>query len=134
MAFLSCAGNLAYKPTDIRVTVLSVYDGDTLTVLLENGRKIRVRLYGIDAPEKNQLYGEESHQNLVRLCEGQKALIDLMAADRYRRIVAQIYCQGINANINQLSQGLAWVYTEYLDDTRIADNFEFYPASFKHCV
>jgi endonuclease YncB( thermonuclease family) len=92
--------------------VVSVADGDTLT--LATGReKIRIRLAGIDAPEKNQPYGLESKAALSNLCLQQHAKAEVRDHDRYGRMVAVVHCQEKNANAEQVRQGMAWVYDDY---------------------
>lgn len=94
--------------------VVRVSDGDTLTIRTDKERTFKVRLYGIDAPEKGQPYGKASSDNLKTLCAEQTAQIDVMSADRYGRLVGVVTCQDINANLDQLNKGLVWAYRQYL--------------------
>lgn len=93
--------------------IIKVYDGDTLTIL-HNGEKIKVRLYGIDAPESNQNYGKEATSHLLTLCPiGSNATLKIKDKDKYNRIVGIVFCNGIDVNANQVENGLAWAYKEY---------------------
>ena len=92
--------------------VVSVHDGDTLTVLID-GRQLKVRLADIDAPESKQPWGTRSQQSLAALCFNKEALLDTRGNDRYGRTIAMVRCAGINANSTQVSQGMAWVYERY---------------------
>jgi len=92
--------------------VVSVHDGDTLTVLIEQ-RQVRVRLTEIDAPELRQPFGRRSKQSLADLCFGKTAELDIRSHDRYGRTLAQVTCAGKDANAEQVRRGYAWTYTRY---------------------
>ena len=93
--------------------VIRVLDGDTVDIWSSNDRKFRIRLFGIDAPEKGQSYGEESTDNLIKYCADKSVTAELMDVDRYSLLIAVIYCDGINANLQQIKDGVAWVYDYY---------------------
>lgn len=92
--------------------VVSVHDGDTLTVLVER-RQVKVRLTDIDAPELRQPFGTRSRQSLAELCFGKIAALDVRGRDRYKRTIAQVTCDGKDANAEQVRRGYAWTYTRY---------------------
>ena len=92
--------------------MISVHDGDTLTVLIE-GRPIRVRLIDIDAPELRQPFGTRSRQSLSGLCFGKVASLDVRGHDRYNRTLARVTCGGADANTEQVRRGYAWTFTRY---------------------
>jgi endonuclease YncB( thermonuclease family) len=96
----------------VRAQVVSVHDGDTLTVLIEH-RQVRVRLTEIDAPELGQPFGTRARQSLSELCFGKTATLDVRGHDRYRRTLAQVTCSGTDANTEQVRRGLAWTYARY---------------------
>ena len=104
----------AVSPThaDVRAKVVSVHDGDTLTVLVEK-RQVKVRLTDIDAPELRQPFGTRSRQSLADLCFGKIASLDVRGQDRYKRTIAQVTCDGKDANAEQVRRGYAWTYTRY---------------------
>ena len=93
--------------------VVAVADGDTLTVLRDDRQQIKVRLSFIDAPEKAQPYGNKSKQSLSDLCFGKAARLEVQGEDRYGRTLAVVYCDGIDANREQVLRGMAWVYQHY---------------------
>jgi len=97
---------------DIRGRVVSVHDGDTLTVVIDR-RQVRVRLTDIDAPELGQPFGTRSRQSLSELCFGKQAALDVRGQDRYKRTLAQVTCEGTNANSEQVRRGYAWTFTRY---------------------
>lgn len=92
--------------------MVSVHDGDTLTVLIEQ-RQLRVRLTEIDAPELSQPFGRRSKRSLSELCFGKTAELDIRSHDRYGRTLAQVTCAGKDANAEQVRRGYAWTYTRY---------------------
>jgi endonuclease YncB( thermonuclease family) len=102
----------AYAYADFTGKVVSVADGDTITVLREH-EQIKVRLNEIDAPEKAQPYGNRSKQSLSELCFDKTATLAEQGKDRYGRTLARVHCDGINANAEQVRQGMAWVYRRY---------------------
>jgi endonuclease YncB( thermonuclease family) len=102
--------------------VVAISDGDTIKVRCgETGayEEIRVRLAEIDAPEKNQPFGQRSKQSLSDLCYQARAVIKPVTKDRYGRTVARVECRGKDANSSQVQAGLAWAYTKYLTDQGI---------------
>ena len=93
---------LAISPAqaDVGGRVVSVHDGDTLTVLVER-REVKVRLTDIDAPELKQAFGTRSRQSLAELCFGKEASLDVRGRDRYKRTLAIVTCAGTDANVEQ---------------------------------
>ena len=102
--------------------VIAIADGDTLTAWCEMpaGREnIKVRLAEIDAPEKGQAFGGRSKQHLTELCFKKAAKVRPQTADRYGRTVARIECDGIDANVEQVRAGMAWVFDRYVTEASI---------------
>lgn len=93
--------------------VVKIADGDTVTVLTTNYEQIKIRLYGIDAPEKKQAFGNVSKQALSGLIAGKEVEIEDCGVDRYRRVVGIIHHDGVNINEAMVEVGLAWVYPQY---------------------
>ena len=96
-------------------TVLSVGDGDTITIT-NGAQKIRVRLACIDAPETSQApYGMESRQSLQRLLPiGAEVTVRSKATDRYGRSVAEVLKGSTNINQQQVASGNSFVYWQYI--------------------
>jgi len=93
--------------------VVGISDGDTLTARCgERGgyEQVRVRIAAIDAPEREQPYGQRSRQALGRLCFRQQALITPVDTDRYGRTVADVQCNGEDAGQRMVAGGWAWAY------------------------
>ena len=98
--------------------VLKVSDGDTINIQkVENGKFVgeilRIRMYGMDAPEKTQDYGSESRQALEKLVAGKNLSVEVKNKDRYGRTVAIIYADGKNVNEEMVKTGNAWWHQEY---------------------
>jgi len=92
--------------------VTHVVDGDTLDVIVE-GKRIRLRILDIDAPEHAQPYGLRSRQALIAICGGESAQIDGHKHDRNGRLLARVRCNGTDAGTEQVRQGMAWVFVRY---------------------
>jgi endonuclease YncB( thermonuclease family) len=97
---------------DVLARVVSVHDGDTLTVLIDH-YQVKVRLTEIDAPELKQPFGTKSRQSLSDLCFGKTAALEVRGHDRYRRTLAHVTCAGTDANAEQVRRGYAWIYARY---------------------
>jgi endonuclease YncB( thermonuclease family) len=97
---------------DLSSRIVRVSDGDTVTALKDGG-EIKIRLVEIDAPEKAQAYGAASTQSLTDLCLNKVATLEEQGKDRYGRTLAKVTCDGIDANAEQVRQGMAWVYRKY---------------------
>lgn len=99
--------------------VIGISDGDTLTARCPTQdaahpyQQVKVRLAGIDAPEKRQPFGERSRQHLAGLCFQQQATITPKTKDRYGRSVADVECRGQDVATEQVRSGLAWFYVRY---------------------
>jgi micrococcal nuclease len=112
--FVSCLFLLTVSPAraDGLARVVSVHDGDTLTVLMDR-KQVKVRLTDIDAPELGQPFGKNSRQSLSELCFGKTASLDVRGQDRYKRTIARVTCDGLDANAEQVRRGYAWTYIRY---------------------
>ena len=103
----------AVAPTSIYATVVHVADGDTITVKTKNGEKLKVRFYGIDAPEKAQPYGPQSTGILKKLILNKNVNIVVNNTDRYGRKVAWVYLDKQDINAEMIRLGAAWHYKYY---------------------
>ena len=112
------ANNAQAKPSKAQepftAQVISVADGDTITVQTEDYEQIKIRLYGIDAPEMNQPGGKEARQYLYDRIYGKEVIVKVMDTDRYGRSVAMIYLYGgMAVSVDIVGDGHAWVYPQY---------------------
>ena len=92
--------------------VVKISDGDTITIL-QNKEQTKVRLYGIDAPEKKQDYGQKSRQFLASLIAGQMVEVEPKGKDRYKRTLGIIHFKGQDINAQMVLNGYAWAYVKY---------------------
>ena len=93
--------------------VVGVADGDTITVLDGQQTQHKIRLMGIDAPEKAQPFGQNSKQSLSDLVFDRSVSVEWKKLDRYQRIVGKVQINGQDANLEQVRRGLAWHYKKY---------------------
>ena len=93
--------------------VVSIADGDTITVLDSGEKQHRIRLTGIDAPESGQAFGTRSRQRLADLVFGKQVIVEYDKKDRYRRTLGKVIVDGRDANLEQIKSGMAWHYKYY---------------------
>jgi endonuclease YncB( thermonuclease family) len=93
--------------------VISVADGDTITVLDSEKVQHKIRLAGIDAPEKKQPFGNRSKEYLSGLVFGKNVTVETNKRDKYQRSVGKVLVDGVDANLEQIKRGMAWHYKAY---------------------
>ena len=93
--------------------VVGVTDGDTLTLLGAANQTHKIRLAGIDAPEKKQDFGQEAKASLSELAYGRAGTASCQKKDRYRRDVCVVKVNGKDVGLEQIRTGLAWWYRQY---------------------
>ena len=103
----------ACQATSIDGRVVGVADGDTITVLDGANRQHKIRLAGIDAPEKSQPFGHRSRESLSDLVFSKTVTVETDKVDRYGRQVGKVLVDGADANLAQVQRGLAWHYKAY---------------------
>lgn len=111
----------SWSPTEGRVMencrVMSIYDGDTMTVRCA-GRKVKVRLYCIDAPEMGQKpWGKQSRDHL-RSITSKRVRVEVRDTDRYGRTVGEVFAAKRSLNLRQVRSGWAAEYGQYCDSRR----------------
>ena len=115
LVLLAAATPQAAPPRGVLATVERVADGDTLMAASENSTRLRIRLLGIDAPEilhrgkPGQTYGVEARQHLVRLVLDRVVRIEIFGSDAYRRLLAVIWHDDANVNLEMVRGGFAEV-------------------------
>lgn len=108
--------------------VVAIADGDTLTLLDKSHQQHRVRLLGIDAPEKNQAFGQRSKQHLAALVFDRQVQANCPTVDRYQRKVCKVTINDVNANLKQVETGMAWWYRAYAGDQAVGDRILYESA------
>lgn len=116
----SFAANPAVAAT-LAGRVVGLSDGDTVTVLDERKVQHRVRLSGIDAPEKRQDFGNTSRQYLATLVFDKHVSVEWDKRDRYGRILGKVVVNGRDANLAMVLAGLAWHYKRYEKEQSVSD-------------
>lgn len=92
--------------------VVGIADGDTITVLQDN-KQYRIRLYGIDTPEKRQDFGQRAKQFTSKMVFRKPVEVRPLDIDRYKRIVGLVYVKDQCLNKELVKAGFAWVYQKY---------------------
>ncbi len=103
---------------EIQGQVSSITDGDTLRINNITGRSDIIRLYGIDAPERDQPYGTEATKALSSKVADAKVRIVVQDTDDYGRQVGTVYLDHRNINLEMVAQGHAWWYEFFVPDNR----------------
>ena len=107
--------------------VVKVADGDTITVLTGGSRSVatataraslpptehKIRLHGIDAPEKDQAFGQKSKQRLSDYVFGKDVTVKWKSKDKYGRILGTVFVDGKDINLEMLKAGMAWHYKRF---------------------
>lgn len=97
----------------IKGRVVHVADGDTITVLDADKVQHKIRLAGIDAPERSQAFGHRSRESLADLAANRVVFVETTKRDRYGRWVGKVLADGRDINVEQIRRGLAWFYRHY---------------------
>jgi endonuclease YncB( thermonuclease family) len=126
--------SLCFFPAHAKIItgrVVKIADGDTLTVLDRLNRQHKVRLIGIDAPERKQPFSTISRQHLANLVFGKKVRVEWYKRDHYQRVLGKVLLNGQDINLEQLKAGLAWHYKQYQGDQLRGDR-GLYAKAQKH--
>lgn len=101
--------------------VVTVHDGDTVTVL--DGAKVqhKIRLHGIDAPELHQAFGARAKKALADKVFGRDVTVRVTVRDQYGREVGDIYIGERWVNLEMVAEGLAWRYSAFSRSQRLAE-------------
>lgn len=108
--------------------VVAVADGDTITVLDNTNTQHKIRLAGIDAPEKKQAFGNVSKKSLSDLVYGKQVEVDWQKQDRYGRTVGKVIINGLDANLEQIKRGMAWFYSKCQNELVLDDRLSYLRA------
>ncbi len=106
---------------DFTGRVVGVSDGDTITVM-HSGKGERIRLHGIDCPEKRQAFGKRAKQFTSNLVFAKTVTVQGVDRDRYGRTVGEVLLpDGRSLNRELVRAGLAWMYRRYTNDQSLSD-------------
>ena len=120
LAVVSVSSLHAAPLRTVAATITRITDGDTVQAVTPEGTKLKVRLYGIDAPETakgkipGEPFGNASRKHLAALVNQQTVTLEIRDIDRYRRMVAILWLVERNVNQEMIAAGMAEAYREYL--------------------
>jgi micrococcal nuclease len=119
--YITCLIFILFSITAFALTgkVVSIADGDTLTVLTPEKQQIKVRLSGIDTPERKQAFGTQAKQALSSKVFSKTIRVRDNGKDRYGRTLGDLYLGERWINLELVSEGCAWHYKAYSKDKRV---------------
>ena len=108
--------------------VIRITDGDTVHVLEESKRRHKIRLAGIDAPEKGQPYNKAATKYLKSMVAGKNVCVDWHKKDRYQRLVGVLNYKGQDINYQMVAKGYAWHFKKYQREQKPEDRILYAAA------
>lgn len=105
--------------------VVAIADGDTLTILDTTNTQHKIRLAGVDSPEKAQPFGQVCKQSLSDLAYSHTVRIDWNKYDRYGRVIGKVLVNGQDVNLEQVHRGCAWHYKKYQNEQSPEDRVSY---------
>ena len=120
LVIFCAAASQAAPLRTVTATITKITDGDTVQAVTPEGTKLKVRLYGIDAPETpkgkipGEPFGSDARDYLATLVSQRSVRLEIRDIDRYRRMVAVLWIGERNVNQEMLAAGMAEAYREYL--------------------
>lgn len=110
LAFLFLLLPILLSAQTLKGKIIKVSDGDTVILLDSDNTKHKIRLHGIDAPEKGQPYGNKAKEYLSGLIFDKTVKVDSKGTDQYKRVLGVIYLGDSNINAEMVRSGYAWNY------------------------
>jgi endonuclease YncB( thermonuclease family) len=102
--------------------VVGIIDGDTYDILLNDHKTVRIRMEGIDAPERGMPFYKKSKMYLSELCFGKTVRLEIRDIDKYGRKVAFGYLEdGLELSHEMIKSGFAWHFKKYNSDEDLAN-------------
>lgn len=130
LAFILVLTTITSFGDELHGKVIKVTDGDTVNVLTSDNQTHKIRLSGIDAPEKNQAFGNQSKQALADDIDGKVVTVEYNKLDKYQRVVGKIMMNGQDVNLRQIQRGLAWHYKKYEKEQDVEDRSIYADAEY----
>lgn len=101
----------------LRGNVVKIADGDTFTLLVNGKEQIKIRIDGIDAPEKGQAFGNRAKEYLSKMIWGEPIIVQVLKTDRYGRSIGKVSTPTIlDVGLEMIKAGYAWQYRDYNND------------------
>jgi len=126
ISVISCTSKSGKKPSPIIDKtncgkVISIIDGDTYEVMFQGDSTMRVRMEGIDAPERGMPFYKRAKTYLSELCFGKKVCLKITGRDSNDRFLAYTYLEdGKELSEEMIRAGLAWHFKKYNSDTSLS--------------
>lgn len=118
---ISQEGKQLKSDNQISGTVIKIVDGDTFDILTQQNQTIRIRMNGIDCPEKKQDYYSVAKTKLGDYIFNKVVEIITFGKDRYKRTIANVFVDNKNINVAMVRNGYAWHYKKYSTDPILAE-------------
>jgi len=115
---------------DLSGRIVSIADGDTVTLLDSTNTQHKIRLKGIDAPEKTQPFGQKAKSNLAALVFNREVIAECGKSDKYRWEICVIKVEGKDVNLRQVEAGMAWCFRDYAKEQSAQDRENYEIAEF----
>jgi endonuclease YncB( thermonuclease family) len=128
---LLSAASLAIQAATLVGKVVGVSDGDTIKVLDSNKKEHKIRLMGIDAPEKKQNFGASSKQALSNYIYQREVTVEYKKKDRYQRILGKVILDKQDVCLAMINDGMAWHYKDYEKEQSKTDRDLYSQAELK---
>lgn len=113
--------------TTFEAKVVKIVDGDTITALDAQNTTIKIRMYGIDAPESKQAFGQKAKQALTTAIATKIVTVIDHGTDIYGRMLGTIWLDGYDINASMVDSGYAWVYR--FEDNAIVPGYIKYESA-----
>jgi endonuclease YncB( thermonuclease family) len=118
------------RAADLSGRIVSITDGDTVTLLDSTNTQHKIRLKGIDAPEMTQPIGQKAKSNLAALVFNREVIAECGKPDKYRGEICVIKVEGKDVNLGQVAAGMAWWYRDYAKEQSAQDRENYEIAEF----
>ena len=99
---------------------IGIVDGDTIDVLTDTKETVRIRFFGVDAPERGKPFGNNAKQFIADLVFEETLRVVELDRDRNDRVVAELYLENQRITLAIVEAGLAWHAPRYSDDPKLA--------------
>lgn len=127
LVVLCLAASIA-RAESVEARVVAITDGDTLTAVTAQKKQIRIRLAGIDAPEKRQPFGKAAKAALSDRVFGRQVLLDIRKIVKNGPALAKVQFDGRDVNLELLQLGLAWWYQRFAGEQTTEDQADYAAA------
>lgn len=127
-SILLLLSSISLHADELTGRVIDVASGDSITIVDATNTELKVRLSGIDAPEKQQPFGTESKKSLADLVYGKEVSVNWIKRDYHKRIVGKVMLNKTDVNLEQVKRGMAWVFKHFVDDPYSQDQADYVDA------